>query len=48
MKIYHTEHFFTGFMGEPSGHPNSAANSGVFANGPITLKDKKRKETDFK
>lgn len=39
--IYQTEHFLTGFIGEPTGHPNSEANSGVFARGPITLKKKK-------
>ena len=32
---YHTLHFFTGFIGVPTGHPQSWPNSGILAKGPL-------------
>ena len=34
--LYQTEHFFVGFIGEPAGHFQSEANSGLLESGPIT------------
>lgn len=36
--IYHTLHFLTGFIGEPTGHLKSAANSSILDMGPMTRK----------
>ena len=38
VKSHHTLHFLTGFMGDPSGHPQSSENSGMLDIGPFTLK----------
>ena len=35
---HQTLHFFSGFMGEPSGQLQSAANSGMLDSGPLVRK----------
>ena len=34
--LYHTEHLSLGFIFDPTGHFQAAANSGLFDNGPST------------
>ena len=34
--LHQTVHFFAGFIGEPAGHFQSEANSGLLEKGPIT------------
>ena len=35
--VYQTLHFLTGFMGDPTGHPQSSPKLGMLENGPLIL-----------